>query len=202
MRSQSGSTNSAETDSVAQMKPSVMKGGRMRMDIFPAVIGLILFLVGLPLQSSADENAGYTFLPGASGPMVCQGRWVPSTDSALPGNCEGQLMDMRQFTAVSTKLSADRLDQAINVLMSIDQKLSVNNNELQNLVAVTANLKQSIDRQPTQDSLSEVIARRFDSLPEEILSNALFKQEIAKLKEDILKEVAQRYSMKPSATTK
>jgi hypothetical protein len=184
------------------MKPSVMKGGSMRKDIFSAAIGLMLFLAGLPLQSYAQENAGYTFLPGASGRMVCQGRWVPSTDSALPGNCEGQLMDLGQFSAVSAKLSADRLDQAINVLVSIDQKLSVNNNELQGLVAATASLQKSIDSQLTQGSLSEVIAKRFDSLPEEVLSNALFKQEIAKLKEDILKEVERRYSTKPSATAK
>ena len=174
----------------------------MRQDIFSTAIGLMMFLAGLPLQSYAQENAGYTFLSGASGRMVCQGRWVPSTDSALPGNCEGQLMDLGQFSAVSAKLSADRLDQAINVLVSIDQKLSVNNNELQGLVAATASLQKSIDNQPTQGSLSEVIAKRFDSLPEEVLSNALFKQEIAKLKEDILKEVERRYSTKPSATAK
>ncbi len=111
-------------------------------------------------------------------------------------------MDLGQFSAVSAKLSADRMDQAVNVLVSIDQKLSVNNNELQGLVAATASLQKSIDSQPTQGSLSEVIAKRFDSLPEEVLSNALFKQEIAKLKEDILKEVERRYSTKPSATAK
>ena len=111
-------------------------------------------------------------------------------------------MDLGQFSAVSAKLSADRLDQAINVLVSIDQRLSVSNNELQSLIAVTANLQKSIDGQATQGSLSEAIERRFDSLPEEILSNDLFKQELAKLKEDILKEVERRYSTKTSATAK
>jgi hypothetical protein len=174
----------------------------MSKDNFPAAICLMLFLAVVPLQSSAQENEGYTFLPGPSGPLVCQGRWVPSTDRALPGNCEGRLMDLGQFSAVSAKLSADRLDQAINVLVSIDQRLSVSNNELQSLIAVTANLQKLIDGQATQGSLSEAIERRFDSLPEEILSNDLFKQEIAKLKEDILKEVERRYSTKPSATAK
>ena len=174
----------------------------MRKDVFPAVIALVLFLTGLPLQSSAQEYSGYTFLPGSSGSLVCMGRWKPSTDPALPGNCDGQLLDMGQFSAASARLSADRLDQVINILMSIDQRLSANNDELQSLTTVTANLQKSLDRQGTQDRLSEAIARRFDSLPSEILSNDLFKQEIIKLKEDILKEVERRNSAKASTPAK
>lgn len=168
----------------------------MRKDIFSAAIWSVLFLAVLPLQSFAQEDSGYTFLTGASGPMVCQGRWVPSADRALPGNCEGQLMDLGQFTAASAKLSADRLDKAINILVSIDQRLSVSNSELQNLSSVISNLQKSIERQSTQGDLGETIERRFDSLPVEILSNDLFKQEISKLKEDILKEVDRRNSTK------
>jgi hypothetical protein len=41
--------------------------------------------------------------------------------------------------------------------------------------------------------LREMITRRFDALPGEILANDQFKEEITKLKEDILKEVEKRY---------
>ncbi|MGO9380281.1 MAG: hypothetical protein ACLPN1_16520 [Dissulfurispiraceae bacterium] len=174
----------------------------MRKDIFLAAIGLVLFVAGVPLQSSAQGDSGYTFLTGTSVPMVCVGRWVPSTDRALPGNCEGQLMDLGQFSAASAKASADRLDQAIDILMSIDQRLAINNNNLQSLSGVIVNLQKLIDRQAAEVSLSETIARRFDSLPGEVLSNDLFRQEITKLKEDILKEVERRYPAKPSTPAK
>lgn len=170
----------------------------MKKHVVHAAIGLALFLLVLPLQSSAEDEAGYTFLTGTSGSMVCLGRWVPSNDRALPGNCDGQLMDVGQFSAASARLSADRLDQVINLLVSIDQRMSANNNGLQSLIATSANLQRLIDRQASQSGLSEAIARRFDLLPGEILSNEQFKQEIVRLKEDILKEVEKRYPTKPS----
>jgi hypothetical protein len=174
----------------------------MSKNIYFAAIGLVLFLAGLPMRTSAQEYAGFTFLTGASGPMVCLGKWLPSTDPALPGRCEGQLMDMGQFSASSARMSADRLDQVINILVSIDQRLSVNNDQLQHLVTAAANVQKSIDSQALQGSLSEAIEKRFNSLPGEILSNDLFKQEITKLKGDILKEVERRNSTSPSTTAK
>jgi hypothetical protein len=75
-------------------------------------VGLILFILGASLaQSQTQELEGYTLVRGPSGTLVCLGRWVPSRDVALPGVCEGQLVDINQLTAVSAILTADRLDQ-------------------------------------------------------------------------------------------
>ena len=165
----------------------------MKKEMIAATTSLFFLLIAIsPMHTYAQEDAGYTFLSGASGPMVCLGKWVPSSDRALPGNCYGQLMDLGQFSAASARLSADRMDQVVNVLSSIDQRLSINTNQLQSLITVTENLQKSIDRQAAQDNLEEAIERRFDSLPEDILSNELFKKEISRLKEDILKEIELR----------
>lgn len=174
----------------------------MNKEISTAAMWIMLFLIGAPLHSSAQETQGYTFLTGPSGPRVCLGRWIPPTDPALPGSCDGQLMDLGQFSAVSSRLTADRLDQAVNVLSSIDQRLSMSNEQLLNLVSVVSNLQKTVERQTSQDGLTDAIEKRFDALPSEILSNDMFRQEMRKLKEDILKEVESRMSAKPAPSSK
>jgi hypothetical protein len=122
----------------------------------------------------------------------------------LPGVCQGQIVDVAQFTAVSAKLSADKLDQLLLALFSIDQKLALNNDQVNRLIEVTVTTQTSIDQQVSQvgELLYETIARRFDALPEEILSNDLFREELRKLKEDILKEVERNYSRRPTPSKK
>jgi hypothetical protein len=143
---------------------------------------------------------GYTFLKGITGSQVCLGTWVPPTDVGLPGVCEGQLIDIAQLTAISSRLSADRLDQVVATLSSIDQKLSVNNDQIKLLLQTSANTEILIDQQTMQVSklLRQKITEMFDALPEEILNNESFKQVITKLREDILKEIEKRYPAKPT----
>jgi hypothetical protein len=115
------------------------------------------------------------------------------------------MVDVSQLTAVSARLSADRLDQILRALGSIDEKLAVNNDRVEQLIEATAaNTQISIDQQVRQVSeiLTEVITKRFDALPEEILTTDLFKEELTKLKEDILREVAKRYSTSQTPSTK
>ncbi len=156
------------------------------------------------VQSQTQLVEGYTFIRGAAGPQVCLGKWVPPRDVAYPGVCEGQVVDIAQLTAISARLSADRLDQILLALSSIDQKLSVNNDQVKQLIESTVNTQTSIDRQVSQISelLSETIIKRFNALPEEILTNDLFKEELTKLKEDILKEVEKHYSKQPPPSTR
>jgi hypothetical protein len=89
-------------------------------------------------------------------------------------------------------------------LFSIDQKLALNNDQVNRLIEVTVTTQTSIDQQVSQvgELLYETIARRFDALPEEILSNDLFREELRKLKEDILKEVERNYSRRPTPSKK
>ena len=177
----------------------------MKTLICITTIWLVFFIVGAPsVQSQTQVVEGYTFIRGGTGPQVCLGRWIPPKDVALPGVCEGQVVGVDQLTAISTRLSADRLDQLLLTLTSIDQKLSVNNDQLKRLIEATVNTQTSIDQQVRQVSefLRETITKRFDALPEEILSNDLFKEEITKLKEDILKEVEKHYSTRPPPSTR
>jgi hypothetical protein len=168
-------------------------------------VGLILFILGASLaQSQTQELEGYTLVRGPSGTLVCLGRWVPSRDVALPGVCEGQLVDINQLTAVSARLTADRLDQMLLALASLDQKLAINNDQIKQLIESTVKTQTSIDQQVSQvsDLLSEVITERFDALPEKILANDSFKKELETLKEDILKEVEKHYTKRPVPETK
>jgi hypothetical protein len=147
---------------------------------------------------------GYTFLRGALGPQVCLGRWIPPRDVASPGYCDGQLVDVSQLTAVSARVSADRLDQILLALTSIDEKLALNNDQVKQLIETTADTQASIDQQVMQVSeiLSDTITKRFEALPEDILSNDLFRNELTKLKEDILKEVEKHYSRRATPPKK
>ena len=180
-------------------------GGTMKTLTYITTICLVFFILGASsVQSQTQELEGYTFMRGGMGPQVCLGRWVPSQDIALPGVCEGQVVGLDQLTAISTRLSADTLDQLLLVLTSVDQKLSVNNNQVKRLIEATVNTQALINQQARQisDFLHETITKRFDELPEEILSNDLFKEEITKLREDILKEVEKYYSKKSTPSTK
>jgi len=156
----------------------------------------LVFSIGIsPAWSQTQPYEGYTFIQGTNGTQVCLGRWIPPTDVALPGVCDGQIMNVPQLTAISSRQSAERLDQMLTALSSIDQRLSVNNDQIKQLIDATANTQDSIDQQVRQvnEMLRETIARRFDALPGEVLANDSFKEEITKLKEDILKEVEKRY---------
>ena len=186
---------------VVLLKLSDHMGGKMKTLLCVAVSWLVFFVAGVSkVQSQGTEN--YTFLRGPSGAQVCLGRWIPSRDPALPGVCDGQLVDVSQFTAISASLTASRLDQMLTALASIDQKLAINNDQMKQLIEAIANTQTSIDQQTSQigDLLRERIADIFEALPQEIVASDLFKQEISKLKEDILKEVEKVYSarQKPS----
>jgi hypothetical protein len=166
---------------------------------------MVLLLVATsPVWPEAQMVEGYTVVRGPTGPVVCLGRWVPSRDVALPGYCDGQLVDMIQLSAISNRVSADRLDQMLTFLAAIDQKLALNNDQMRQLTEVTARVQGSIELQSKQvgDLLQEAIARRFEALPEELVANALFREELAKLREDILKEVEKHYTKRPAAPAK
>ena len=148
--------------------------------------------------SQAQSPEDYTIVNGVMGPQVCLGKWVPPKDISLPGTCEGQIIDIAQLTAVSSRQSVVELDRILRVLVSIDEKLAVNNKQVNDLVRTAANAETSAEqRRRSRELLLEIISKRFDALPKEIMSNDLFKKEIAKLKDDILKEIEQQYPARP-----
>ena len=155
--------------------------------------------MGSPVRSFA-QAAEYSFIRGPMGPQVCIGSWVPPTASDVSGTCQGQVLELVQFNAISSRMSADRLDQAIGVLESIDARLAANNDKMDSLIEVAA--APAVPDTVQDRELSETIAGRFDAIPAELLANDLFKQELAKLKEDILKEVAKRFQPLPAPAVK
>jgi hypothetical protein len=168
----------------------------MKKIIYIAAMFLAFFSICVsPVRSQTQVVEGYTFIQGTSGTQVCLGRWIPPTDVALPGVCDGQLMNLPQLTAISSRISAEKLDQMLGTLSSIDQRLAVNNDQIKQLIDTSVSTQNSIDQQVGQvnEMLHEAINQRFDALPGAILENDQFKEEITKLKEDILKEVEKRY---------
>ncbi len=172
----------------------------MKILIGVTTIWFVFFIVGLSsVQCQTQEIEGYTIVRTVTGPQVCLGRWVPPRDVGLSGVCEGQLVAVAQLSAISARQSTEKLDQLLLSLASIDQKLAVNNDQMNRLIEATVGTQTSIDQQVRQVSelLRETITKRFDALPKEILANDVFREELNKLKEDILKEVEKRYPIKP-----
>lgn len=177
----------------------------MKTLFFVATTLLVVFIVSVSsVQSQTQVVEGYTLIRGSSGTVVCLGRWIPSRDVALPGTCEGQVVDLTQLSAVSSRLTVDRLEQILYALASLDQKLAVNNDQVKQLIEANVKTQTSIDQQVSQvsDLLREAITTRFDTLPDEMLTKDSFRKEIEKLKEDILKEVEKYYTKKPAAPVK
>lgn len=154
-------------------------------------------LIGLPL---ARAQEGYTFFMSSGGPRICIGQWNPPRDVGFSGSCDGTVMDLPQLTALSAKQSADRLDQVLVTLNSIDQKMATNVDQINQLITETRNTQKALNAQVQQTSqlLHETIAKRFDALPEELLANPDFKDELLRLKQDILDEVDKYYQPRPA----
>ena len=189
----------------ALLNLSFLAGGTMKTLFCVTTICSLLFVVDVSsVQSQPQTFEGYTVISGPWGAQVCLGRWVPPKDVAMPGVCEGQLMDMAQFTAGFTKMSADRLDQAVLLLGLIDQRLALNNDLVSQLLESTVRTQTSMDQQVSQtdELLRETITRRFDALSEEILASDQFREELLRLKEDILKEVERQYQARPAPSKK
>ena len=159
---------------------------------FEALI-LIVFIAAWPFVAGAQESEVYSFLSGISGPQVCIGQYTPPSTDNVNGVCQGQLLGLEQFSAVAARQSADRLDRIAAVLEAIDEKLSANNQQLQLLTEVSSDTQTAAVRNEIA-LLNEAIAQRFESIPEEVIANSMFRGELDRLKADIMAEVERRLS--------
>lgn len=169
--------------------------------IIRIVAGCLFFLVvGSPVARSQE---GYTFFMSSGGPRICIGQWIPPRGAGYAGSCEGTVMDLPQLTALSAKQTVDRLDQLLVTLNSIDQKMTTNIDQTNQLIKETRDTRKSIDTQVQQTNqlLHQTISQRFDALPQEMLANPAFKEELLHLKEDILDEVDKYYQPRPTPET-
>ena len=177
----------------------------MKKNISLVAICLGFLVIGAsPAVSQTRVVGGYTFVGGGRGPQVCLGQWIPSEDISAPGTCRGQLVDVSQLTALSAGQSADRLAQVLVSLDSIDQRLADSNEQLRRLIDATINTRDSIDRQVknTNEILHEIIMRRFDELPAEMFESEEFKEEITRLKEEILSDIEKLYPPQKTSPAK
>ena len=169
----------------------------MKQFIFGAAIWVIfMFVCASSVQSQTQEIGGYTVIRGGSSSIICVGRWVPSKEAGRPGVCEGQLADVSQLTAISTRQTAERLEQLLSVLESIDQKLADNTVQIERLIEATVNTQASIKRQGEQveELMHDTISSRVDALSKRVLANDTFRQELEKLKQDILTDLKKYFS--------
>jgi hypothetical protein len=155
----------------------------MRRFVCAALLSLAASVVTVSPALSQEE---FTFVTSAFGPQVCIGRWIPSTEIGQAGTCEGQLVGVPQLTAMSTRQSVERLDQLISFLASIDQKMDINNEQMDRLIEVTVNAQQI---SKTGELLRNTISQRFAAVPDEMLKDKAFSEEIRKLRLDILRDV-------------
>lgn len=160
---------------------------------------LTVFLASSPALSQTQELEGYTVIKGGTDPLICLGRWVPPSEIGRPGICEGQMVNASQLAAVSSKLAADRLDQVLNFLVAMDQKLAENNAQFERLIEALANTQAAIERQTEQNGelIRDAITARFESLARRVLTSEALRKEIERLREEILKEVTKSYSRQP-----
>ena len=156
---------------------------------------LLCIVMGIS-PAQGQEGEGYSFITTERGAQICVGTWIPPRDVGLAGTCDGQVYGLSQLSAISAKQTVDRLDQLNLTLASIDQRLAAGNDQMAELIHATVNTQTLLEQQARKgdELLREAIIRRFDDLPEEILDNDRFKEELEKLKEDILGELERRYS--------
>ncbi len=161
-----------------------------------------LFFMSVPAISDAQQD--YTVIMTERGPHVCVGTWLPPREAGLAGECQGQVMSFQQFSAISARQTADTLNQLVPTLSAIDQKMAVNNEQISRLIEVTAGMQTAIERQTAQtsDFLNETIASKFRSFPEELLADEKVRNELERLKKEILEEVERRYPRQKPPTKK
>lgn len=176
-----------------------LRGGIVKKVICVTALWFTCIIVSVSsVQAQIQEIEGYTVIRGGTGSIICLGRWVPSAEVGKPGVCEGKMVDVSQLTAISTKQTAERLDQLLLVLDSIDQRLADNNLQIERLIEATINTQELLDQQVGQvgELLYDTISSRVDALSRRVLANDTFKKELEKLKEDILTDVKKSYSVR------
>jgi len=175
---------------------ALITGGIVKRLIYiTAVLVSFIIVCASSVQAQTQEIGGYTVIRGGTGSIICLGRWVPSSEAGRPGICEGQMADAAQLTAISAKQTADKLDQLLIFLASIDQKLADNYVQVERLIEATANTQSAINQQVEQvgELMHDTISSRVDALSKRVMANTVFKKELEKLKQDILADLKKHY---------
>lgn len=133
---------------------------------------------------------GNIILPSTFEDLICLGNWNEEL-----GRCEGAAVSSGALAAISAAKSADRLEQIRLLLNSINNKLSENTQAL-------IDLRKSFELQdiPATQSLREAIITRFDTVPEGVLTGDSVREELNRLRDDILEAVERRNPAPPRSS--
>lgn len=141
---------------------------------------------GNPIQ----QYDGNIILPSTFEDLICLGNWNAELE-----RCEGSAVSSGALAAISAAKSADRLEQIRLLLNSINNKLSENTQAL-------LDLRKSFDLQdaPATQSLRDAISTRFDAVPTGILTEDSVKEELDRLRNDILEAVERKNPAPPRSS--
>ena len=164
---------------------------------FPIAIFVCTFLSlkapSANAQSDQIQNyEGMVILPSTYGDLLCLGNW----NSDLK-RCDGPAVSSGALAAISAAKSVDKLEQIRLLLDKMNNGLSANTQAL-------LNIQKSVDLQkrPAKESIKQAITTRFDAIPSGILTDDSVRNEIERLKQDILLEVDQSSLKSPSSSGK
>ncbi len=168
----------------------------MKPSFFMAILAFTFLIIcahSAYAQITQPQNFdGKTIIPSSYGDLVCFGNW--DADSRT---CNGPQISSGGLSALSAMKSTDTLEQIRALLDTMNRTLSVNTEAI-------LNIQKSFDPQSRQAnaSLHESIDKRFDAIPENVLTDDSVKEEFRKLREDILREIDQRNVKPPAAPPK
>lgn len=140
---------------------------------------------GNPIQ----QYDGNIILPSTFEDLICLGNWNAELE-----RCEGSAVSSGALAAISAAKSADRLEQIRLLLDAMNNSLSANTQALRDI-------QRSFGPQtgPANGSLQEAILTRFDAIPAGILTDDSVREELERLRNDILQEVNRRDPTPPAS---
>lgn len=162
--------------------------------LFSVVLAFMLLNLNPPSMHAQSnpiqQYDGNIILPSTFEDLICLGNW-----NAEMERCEGSAVSSGALAAISAAKSADRLEQ-IRLLLN-----SINNTLFENTQALI-DLRKSFDLQdaPATQSLREAIITRFDAVPTGILTEDLVKEELDRLRNDILEAVERKNPAPPRSS--
>ncbi|MDC4205993.1 MAG: hypothetical protein MPW14_00875 [Candidatus Manganitrophus sp.] len=161
---------------------------------FLVIWTFLLSSVDLPAthaqSNPIQQYDGNIILPSTFEDLICLGNWNAELE-----RCEGSAVSSGALAAISAAKSADRLEQIRLLLNSINNKLSENTQAL-------IDLQKSFDLQnaPATQSLREAISTRFDAVPTGVLNDDSVKEELDRLRKDILEAVERKNPAPPRSS--
>jgi hypothetical protein len=165
----------------------------MKMQL-PLLVFIFVVTLFLPTKSIAQpqiagSSGSVAGIPGIEtgfdqfGGLICVGNIFtqPGTGQL---RCNGQLMSAGAFAAVYAKGVFDRLSETNARLATLEQKVLES-------AAASDKTRASVEKLVAQmsEGFQQIVIKRFETLPAELLNDPVIKERLKKLQEDIIKDI-------------